>query len=52
MNDNGQGVAVDPQALIDALAARVQQLTMENVMLQAVLAKLRQEPAPMEEPSS
>lgn len=30
-------VAIGPQAVIDALMQRVQQLTMENVMLQAAL---------------
>lgn len=39
-----EGVAVDPQAMIDALVSRVQQLTMENVMLQAAVNQLsRQE---------
>lgn len=34
---NGQGVPVGPEAVIDALMQRVQALTMENVMLQAML---------------
>ena len=36
-NGNGPGIMVDPQEVINALLQRVQQLTMENVMLQAAL---------------
>jgi hypothetical protein len=39
VNSNGQQIPVEPQAVIDALIARVQQLTIENVMLQAVLSQ-------------
>lgn len=53
MNDNGQGpkVELSPQAVIDALVARVQQLTVENLMLQAAIDQLqRQQQVPETEP--
>jgi hypothetical protein len=41
VESNGQGLSVSPQAMIDSLMARVQQLTMENVMLQAAINQLQ-----------
>lgn len=41
MNSNGQPLEVSQDAVINGLLQRVQQLTIENVMLQAALEQLR-----------